>query len=285
MESLKYMKAQTILVKLILPFALGTLIYSCGPEKQADLPKEPEVTQVKTTPAILYSLVKTYPHDTTSFTEGLLFHDKKLFESTGDVDYLPQTRSGFGIVDLETGKLNVKAEIDKRAYFGEGMLVLNDKIYQLTLDSHIGFIYDAKTFKKIGQFNYATEGWGLTTDGKYIIMSDGSYKLTYLDPVSLSVAKVLEVSENGYAVEKLNELEYIKGYIYANVWMTNTIVKINPATGEVVGKMDLSDLNSEVKRKYAQSLEMNGIAYDSLTNKVLVTGKMWPSIYEISFPY
>lgn len=273
-------------IKKILPVALTlVMVYSCGTEEQADLPRQTELAPVKTTESIPYSLVKKHLHDTTAFTEGFLFHDNKLFESTGDVDYLPQTRSVFGIANLETGKLDAKVEIDKKLYFGEGIVVLNNKIYQLTLDSHIGFIYDAKTFKKVGQFNYTNDGWGLTTNGKYIIMSDGTFKLTYLDPISLTVVKVLEISENGYALERLNELEYIKGNIYANVWMTNTIVRINPETGEVTGKMDLTNLYGEVKQKHPASLEMNGIAYDSISDKILVTGKLWPTVYEISFPH
>lgn len=279
----------TNLKRIIILVLLGAVIctpviISCSQPKKED-PKTADVPKAPPTPSISYKLVNTFPHDTTAFTEGLLFHDNKLFESTGDVEYLPQTKSTFGISDLQTGKLDVKVEIDKKAYFGEGMVILNDKIYQVTLQEHTGFIYDAKTYKKIGQFNYQNEGWGLTTDGKYIIMSDGTYNLTYLDPNSLKVVKEIAVTEGGYGLDHLNELEYIKGFIYANVWLTNHIVKINPENGEVVGKIDLDDLNVKAKAKHPRCLEMNGIAYDSISDKILVTGKLWPNFFEISFAH
>jgi glutamine cyclotransferase len=149
----------------------------------------------------------------------------------------------------------------------------------------MGFIYDAKTFKNIGKFNYTnTEGWGLTTDGKSIIMSDGTSYITYLDPTSYIPTKIISVKEGNYDLIYLNELEYIKGFVYANIWQTNTIVKIDPNTGDVVGKMDLSSLSEESKAKSPGAAEMNGIAYDSISDKILVTGKLWPTIYEIKFP-
>jgi glutamine cyclotransferase len=263
-----------------------TAVYSCGPDKGTETSPGPEVKAAKTTPNIFYSIVSTYPHDTTAFTEGFLFHDKKLYESTGAPEYLTQARSAIGITDLKSGKLDVKIELDKKTYFGEGIIIVNDKIYQLTYQNQVGFIYDVKTWRKTGQFNYPNkEGWGMTTDGRLIIMSDGSYNLTYINPSDFSVNKVLAVTENGYGLDRLNELEFIKGFIYANVWMTNTIVKIDPANGEVVGKMDLTPLSREATLKSSHSLEMNGIAYDSIADKILVTGKLWPTVYEISFPH
>lgn len=262
------------------------MLTACVPDK----PKEvvvppPVVSEAPKIPEIKFTVENQYPHDTNSFTEGFLFHDDKLFESTGATDNLPQTRSLFGIVDLKTGKIDVKAELDRAIYFGEGIVFLNNKVFQLTYKNQVGFIYDGKTYKNIGKFNYTNrEGWGLTTDGKSLIMSDGTSYLTYLNPESFAVEKVLDVAENDYVVENLNELEYIKGFIYANVWTTNTIVKIDPATGDVVGKLDLSSLSNESKLKSPGSLEMNGIAYDPVNDKVLVTGKMWPTIYEIKFP-
>ncbi|MES2761275.1 MAG: glutaminyl-peptide cyclotransferase [Bacteroidota bacterium] len=261
------------------------LLSSCEPDKPNEVVPPTVVKEVPAIPAINFSLVNQYPHDITSFTEGLLFHDNKLFESTGAPDNSPQTRSLFGTVDMKTGKIDVKAEIDRNIYFGEGIVALNGKIFQVTWKNQTGFIYDAKTFKNIGKFSYTNrEGWGLTTDGKSLIMSDGTSYLTYIDPVSFNVTKRLDVAENGYVLEHLNELEYIKGFIYANVWMTNTIVKIDPNTGDVVGKMDLSDLSYQSKTQNPNALEMNGIAYDSISDKILVTGKFWPTIYEIKFP-
>lgn len=278
-----------LLKKLIPAAILLVCAYACGePTKPAEQPAEKpaEPQPVKEVPAIMYSVVKKYPHDVNAFTEGFLFHDNKLFESTGDVEYLPQTRSTIGIVDLVTGKLDVKAEIDKEKYFGEGIVFIKDKIYQLTYTTQVGFIYDAKTYQKVGQFNYQNkQGWGLTTDGTNLVMSDGTNYLTYLDPKDFHIVKVLGVTENDYALDYLNELEYIKGYIYANVWMKNVIVKIDPASGEVIGKLDLTTLSDESKKNSPGSMEMNGIAYDSIADKILVTGKMWPEIYEIKFAH
>ena len=264
---------------------LSFVLLSCNTEKvEENQTEKVEVAEAPKVPQLNYSIENQYPHDVTSFTEGLLFHDNKLFESTGGADNLPQTKSLFGEVDLKTGKIAVKAELDKTIYFGEGIVFLNGKVYQLTYKNQMAFIYDSKSFKQVGTFNYANrEGWGMTTDGKYLIMSDGTSYLTYLDPTTYAVVKTLDVAENGYVVEKLNELEYIKGFIYANIWTTNTIVKIDPKTGDVVGKLDLTALAQDSKSKNPDALEMNGIAYDSLNNKVLVTGKLWPSIYEIKF--
>lgn len=261
------------------------MLVSCNTEKvEENKTEQVDVAEAPKVPQLNYSIENQYPHDITSFTEGLLFQDHKLYESTGGADNLPQTKSLFGEVDLKTGKILVKAELDKTVYFGEGIVFLNGKIYQLTYKNQIAFIYDSKSFKQIGTFNYANrEGWGMTTDGKYLIMSDGTSYLTYLDPTNYSVVKTLDVAENGYVVEKLNELEYIKGFIYANIWTTNTIVKIDPKTGDVVGKLDLTALAQDSKSKNPDALEMNGIAYDSLTNKILVTGKLWPNMYEIKF--
>lgn len=250
-----------------------------------DIKKEEKTVVINNAVPILgYEIINTFPHDTNSFTEGFLVHDGKLFESTGATSQLPQTRSLFGIVDLQTGKIDVKAELDKTKYFGEGIVILNNKIYQLTYQTKIGFIYDAKTYKKIGEFTFpSNEGWGFTTDGTYLIMSDGTNMLTYLDPENLSKVKSIAVSENGYALDYLNELEYINGFIYANVWGKNSIVKIDTANGAVVSKMDLTSLAEEAKKISDGSKEMNGIAYDAVNNKIYVTGKMWPKIYEIKF--
>jgi len=235
-----------------------------------------------------YTYVNSYPHDLTSFTEGFLIHDGSLFESTGATKEFPQTRSLFGIVDLKTGKIDIKVEIDKVKYFGEGIAFLNGKVFQLTYNTKVGFIYDAITFKKINEFTFpSVEGWGLTTDGISLIMSDGTNILTYLDPETLEVIKTISVSARGYARNnlKLNELEYIKGSIYANLWTTNTIVKVNPTDGKVIGKLDLNSLAYNAKKAFSGSLEMNGIAYDSIADRVFVTGKFWPKIYEIELSH
>lgn len=235
---------------------------------------------------INYQVVNVYAHDTTSFTEGFLVHDGELYESTGHAAAAPSSRSLFGVVDLKTGKIRPKVELDKDKYFGEGIVFLNGKVYQLTYTTRIGFVYDAKTFKKLQEFTFPSEeGWGMTTDGAYLVMSDGTMDIHYLDPVNFTVVKTIKVTENNVPVEKINELEYIKGYIYANVYGKNTILKIDPANGKVTGKLDLGSLGNEARNKYAGALEMNGIAYDSVTDKIYVTGKEWPDIYEIQFPH
>jgi glutamine cyclotransferase len=234
---------------------------------------------------INYEVTSIFSHDTTSFTEGLLIHNGKLYESTGCTAELPQTRSLFGEVDLKTGHINPRVEIDKTKYFGEGICFLNGKVYQLTYQTKVGFIYDAKSFKKISEFSFPSqEGWGMTTDSINLIMSDGTNVLTYLDPNNLKVIKKLTVTSNE-AVLNINELEYIHGYIYANIYTTNDIIKIDPANGKVIGKLDLSSIESDQKNKYQRSLEMNGIAFNPSNNKVYITGKMWPNIYEIQFLY
>jgi len=234
---------------------------------------------------INYEVISIFSHDTTSFTACLLIHDVKLYESTVYTAELPHTRSLFGEVDLKTGRINPKVELDKTKYFGEGICFLNGKVYQLTYQTQVGFIYDAKTFKKISEFSFPSqEGWGMTTDSINLIMSDGTNVLTYLDPNNLKVIKKLTVTSNE-VVLNINELEYIDGYIYANIYTTSDIIKIDPANGEVIGKLDLSSIKSDQKNKYQGSLEMNGIAFNPSNNKVYITGKMWPNIYEIQFSY
>lgn len=177
-------------------------------------------------------------------------------------------------------------ELDKTKYFGEGIVFLNDKLYQLTYKNKLGFIYDAKTFKQVGTFIYSNaEGWGLTTDWRNLVMSDGTHKLTFLDPNSLTPVKVLSVTENNNSLAHINELEFIRGFIYANVWQTNSIVKIDTVNGNVVGKLDLNSLAFEAKNKNPNADVLNGIAYDPIRDKIYVTGKLWPNIYEISFSH
>jgi len=271
--------------KLTLFIILTALLFSCGEETKKPV-QETEEKSAPAVPVISYSVTQTYPHDTLSFTEGFLVDKGQLFESTGSPDNLPQTRSVFGITDLKTGKIDVKIELDRKKYFGEGIVILNDKLYQVTYKNQTGFIYDVKTFRKTGEFTYANkEGWGLTTDGKNIIMSDGTNNLTFFDPVGFKPLKTLTVTENGYASDYLNELEYINGFIYANVWTTHSIVKIDPATGKIVGKLLLSPIYEEAGYKYAGAESLNGIAYDAEKDKIYITGKMWANIYEISFAH
>jgi glutamine cyclotransferase len=244
-----------------------------------------ESTNPKTA-LINFTVINYFPHDTTLFTEGLLVHNGQLLESTGSPEYLKQTKSLIGIVELNTGKIDKKVELDKSKYFGEGIVVLKNKIYQVTYKNKTGFIYDVKSFRRIGTFNYAnSEGWGLTTDGTDLIMSDGTDHLTFIKPETMQPYKTLPVTENGAPLNKINELEFIKGFIYANVWTTNYIVKINPADGKVAGKLDLSSIDLEAKNKRPGADALNGIAYDSASDKIYVTGKLWSNMYQINFPH
>lgn len=240
-------------------------------------------TEEDSIPSLNVSYVGEYPHDTNAFTEGLLFHSGELYESTGATD-LPQTRSLFGIVDLQTGAIDVKVELDREQYFGEGITILNGRIYQLTYQSQIGFVYDDSTYEQLQKFTIPSEeGWGLTTDGNSLIMSDGTDQLTYLDPVSLAVTQKLSVKEKYFSKQKLNELEYVNDFIYANIWMTNEIVKIDTKDGQVVGKIDLTPYAADAKNSFPNAMEMNGIAYHPDRKSYFITGKLWPKIYEVRF--
>ncbi len=228
------------------------------------------------------TITNTYKHDTTAFTEGLFIDNNKMYESTGATKELPQTRSLYGIVDTNTGKIDVKVELDKKKYFGEGITKLNNKIYQLTYQTKIGFVYDANNNKQISTFTIpSAEGWGFTNDGKHLIMSDGTSALSFLDTNSLTVINKITVTEDSYAINYINELEYVNGYIYANVFTTNYIIKIDPKTGRVVGKLDASNIAYDANASFAGSAEMNGIAYSADKNKFYLTGKLWPKIYEV----
>lgn len=236
--------------------------------------------------SISFKVVNTYPHDTKSFTEGFLFHDNQLYESTGSPEEFPETRSLVGIVDLKTGKIDVKVELDKNTYFGEGIVFFRDRLFQLTYKNQMGFIYDSGSFNKIDSFTYSNkEGWGLTTDGKSIIMSDGTNIITFLDPDSLKVIRSPGITFNGASALYVNELEYINGYLYANIWTTNNIAKIDPLSGKIVGIIDLTSLFMEARKKNPGSEATNGIAWDPAKDRILVTGKFWPFIFEIKFPH
>jgi len=270
--------------KLFLIILIASLLAGCG-NSPKPVNKDNTVVQSKVQ-KIDYSLVKSLPHDVSSFTEGFLYHDKQLYESTGSPENLTYTRSVFGPVDSVTGKIKVKGELDRNTYFGEGIIFIKDKLIELTYKNQTAFVYDAKTFKKTGSFKYKNkEGWGLTTDGKYIIMSDGTDKLTYIDPDNYAVVKSLPITEDNTAIENVNELEFIRGYIWANVWMTNDIVKIDTATGNIVGKMNLDYLFDDAKSINPDVDVMNGIAWDSVNDRIFVTGKLWPHIYQIEFPH
>jgi glutaminyl-peptide cyclotransferase len=229
-----------------------------------------------------FNLKSIHPHDTTSFTEGLLIFENKIYESTGSPIELPNTRSIFGVVDSLSGKIKTPVEIDRKKYFGEGITILNGKVFQLTYKNQIGFVYDFNTKKKMKTFNYSNlEGWGITNDSTNLIMSDGTSTITFLNPEKFNIVKQIIVSENNQKINNLNELEYVDGFLYANIFTTTEIVKIDPNTGNVIGRLNLDKLLNDALRENPNSLEMNGIAYSPTSKHFFITGKMWPFIYEI----
>jgi glutamine cyclotransferase len=262
------------------------LIFSVACTNDRDRGNAAITTPDDNSPALINNrAVNAFPHDTTAYTEGFLVHNGLLFEATGHTSSYPGSRSMFGIVNLSNGTIDKKVEIDKDKYFGEGIAFLKNKIYQLTLANRIGFIYDEKTYKKIGSFNYDGEGWGLTTNGAELLMTNGTSNIYYRDPATFTILKTLGVRDNNGPVQNLNELELIRGYLYANQWQTDYILKIDTITGMVLGKLDLSKIKTEAKNKYPFAAETNGIAYDSVANKIYVSGKLWPTIYEIQFDH
>ena len=225
-------------------------------------------------PVYTYKVVNTYPHDRSAFTEGLVFEDGVLYEGTGLRGY-----SNLRRVKLETGEILQICELPPQ-FFGEGVTVYGNKIIQLTWQSHIGFIYDKYSFKLLQEFNYPDEGWGIAHDGKHLIMSDGTATLHFLDPETFEEISQIEVSANNTPVTRINELEYIQGEIYANIWLTELIARIDPLTGQVIGWIDLKGILSPEDDSETVDV-LNGIAYDLKNSRLFVTGKFWPKLFEI----
>ena len=228
-----------------------------------------------TTPVTGYQIVRTYPHDPAAFTQGLVYLDGVLYEGTG-----LHGRSTIRKVKLENGEvLQIKKNEDR--HFGEGIAVVGNELFQLTWQTGIGFVYDRTTFDRTRTFNYHGEGWGLTYDGTRLIMSDGSQTgtLRFIDPKTLKETGRLQVRDGSSAVANLNELEFVKGEILANVWLTDRIARINPKTGQVTGWIDLAGLLP--RSEQVQDAVMNGIAYDAAGDRLFVTGKLWPKLFEI----
>ena len=201
-----------------------------------------------------YSVRSTMPHDVSAFTQGLVIHNGQLYESTGQ-----EGSSWIGLVDVTTGVADRKVTLEP-AYFGEGITILNNKIYQLTWKNKLGFVYDLKSFKRVAEFSVPGEGWGITHDGHHLIMSDGSSRLTYLDTLNLKPVKYLDVSDSRGSVPLLNELEFAEGNIYANIWQTSRIARIDPSTGEVNGYLDLTLLRDQSVSRNPGAGVLNGIA-------------------------
>ena len=253
-------------MKYITPILLFCLAISCAPEK-----KEEEVKVVEEAP---YEVIMTVEHDPKAFTQGIAIHDGVVYESTGGED------SWIATVEVDRGIYDRKVTLS-RNYFGEGITVLNNKIYQLTWKSGTGFIYDLESFERLGQFTYDFEGWGITTDGTDLIISDGTNKLYFMDTASFAIKKTIPIRKKGSKVNRLNELEFINGYVYANQWETNNILKIDLDQAAVVQEINFDVLVQSMKRESNEADVLNGIGYDARTGNVLITGKLWPKSYVI----
>jgi glutamine cyclotransferase len=221
-----------------------------------------------------YKVVHTYPHDIEAFTQGLVYDKGFLLEGTGQ-----KTGSSLREVELQTGKVVRQQNLDG-SLFGEGIALYGDRIYQVTWENKVGFIYDKATFNIINKIYYSTQGWGLTTVGDRIVMSDGSNVLAFYEPEMFTIISRIEVYDNEKKVDSLNELEYINGEIWANIWMSDLIARIDPASGKVLGYIDLKGLLPEADRT-SETDVLNGIAYDPEGKRIFVTGKKWPKLFEI----
>jgi len=222
-----------------------------------------------------YEIVHTYPHDPSAFTEGLFYLNGFLYESTG-----LEQHSSIRKVRIDTGAVVQKLDIPAQ-YFGEGIVNWDGHLISLTWKSHVGFVFDLATFKLQKQFQYEGEGWALTQDGRQIIMSDGTSELRFLNPQTLKETNRIQVTFEGKPVPNVNELEWVKGEIYANLWQTNFIVRIDPRNGHVVGLVDLAGLLSPRDQVEGPDGVLNGIAYDAKGDRLFVTGKNWPKLLEI----
>lgn len=244
-------------------------LVSCSPASGPS----PSTPTAPVTPAYSYEVVATYPHDVAAFTEGLLIQDGQLYESTGQ-----EGASWVRKVDLATGQVQQQFDVDPK-YFGEGMVIWDDRIITLTWRGQKGYILDRATLQPKGEWTYPGEGWALTRDDKQIYMSDGTSQIRRIDPITLQETGRIDVKLNGRPIDKINELEFIKGEIWANVFETDRIVRIDPASGNVTGIVYLGGILTPEERRKTDVL--NGIAYDKATDKVYVTGKYWPKLFEI----
>jgi glutaminyl-peptide cyclotransferase len=277
---------QNLVIKYI--FAAAILFLSaCSNGSTETGENDPPATPPVPAPQnIGFKIDNVYPHDTSAFTEGLQLVDGKLYEGTGDY-----ANSALQIAEIKTGKVLLQHKMGTAQIFGEGIQVFKDKIYQLTYQNHLVYVYDKKDITKpIKTLEWPGEGWGMTNDGNSLIVSDGTTYIYYVNPADFKVYKSIKVLDNNGPVDSINELEYIDGFIYANIWLTDKIIKINPANGHVVGVMNCVGLLQQYAAKeIAQpgfninDNVLNGIAWDSTAKKMFITGKRWPKLFEVSF--
>ncbi|MCI0335940.1 MAG: glutaminyl-peptide cyclotransferase [Acidobacteria bacterium] len=268
---------------LIIIFSSVVLLFlgafnTCEPTVRGQQSGENQQAERITAPArvqnLTYEVVNVYPHDPNAFTQGLVFHEGALYESTG-----LNGQSSIRKVDLQTGQVLKKVDVASQ-FFGEGLALFNGRAYQLTWQSQQGFIYELDSFHLINTFAYTGEGWGLTHDGRSLIMTDGTNRIRFLNPVNFTVERVINVYDGSGPVNNLNELEYIKGEIYANIWLTDRIARIDPQSGRITAWINLSGLLSPEDRQRPVDV-LNGIAYDEARDRLFVTGKLWPKLFEI----
>jgi glutamine cyclotransferase len=282
-SSLKYFGLRTILLSCVI--VLGGV--ACNDKEAGNTTENENITTIPAPSAIGYTVLKSITHDTAAFTQGLEVYNGALLESTGLVG-----QSTLRKLNTTSGKIEKQQSLANEI-FAEGLTVLNDTIYQLSWQNHLVFMYDAKTFKQLGTLPWSGEGWGITNNGSELIISEGSDKLYFVQPGTLKLNKVLSIRDNYGAVNNLNELEMVDGYIYANRWQYDYILKIDPSSGLVVGvinmqdilqkhtKTDLSYLKTRGNTPTEAGAVLNGIAYDKARNIFYITGKLWPEIFEV----
>jgi len=264
-------------MRALLLFPILLILASCG-GKNEEPAYDPEIAPPPPAPMLNYSVFARYPHDTGAYTQGLQWHKGKLFEGTGDYE-----RSSIRITDLNTGKIEQIHKMGSNKIFGEGITILNGKIYQLTWQSNTVYVYDENNIQKpIKTLSWPYEGWGITHNGKQLIISDGSANLYFTDPETLKVLNTVAVTDGGRAMNELNELEYVDGYVYANVYTTPYILKIDPESGLVKGRLVLENMLQSSEFVPGRTDVLNGIAYDSSTHHFFITGKRWPWMFEVT---
>jgi glutamine cyclotransferase len=275
-----YFKTMNKFFSFFIVLSLPALILSCGDNTSDTTPTESGSTAPEI-PTISLSVVNTYPHDTSSFTQGLVIYKGQLYEGTGgDADNPVSSKNSHLLkVNLQTGKAEKSIALDDH-YFGEGITILNDTVYQLTWTERKVLVYTLPDLKKVKEFSFNTDGWGITNNGKELIVTDGSGNLYFYNPTTFQLLHTQSVTHNGELAYNLNELEYIDGFVYANVWQQPFILKIDPNNGLIVGKIDVSDIWQRINNRNPDEVP-NGIAYDAETKKVYITGKKWPELYEV----
>jgi glutamine cyclotransferase len=264
----------------LLALLSSSLVVACGSSSPAPEAAAPATAQVATAKPVVeqfgYEIVRSYPHDPMSFTQGLTIVDGHLYEGTGLYG-----QSSLRRVDLQTGAALQQTALEGR-FFGEGIAVVGDRIVQLTYQTGVGFVYDRKTFAKLKEFKYKGEGWGLTYDGQRLIMSDSTDTLRFWHPETFEEVGRLRVRDGDRAIDRVNEMEYVDGAIYANIWQEDRIARIDPKTGVVTAWIDMSNLLTATERSRGVDV-LNGIAHDPKTGNFLITGKLWPWVFEVRF--